>query len=116
MKNKTLTDRERLEQEVDLVLDHCKSLLFSKAKEYANDTDRLANFRQPTSMMKTNQAKVCLMYDMKHIASIVKIAEDIDKGIYPSEEMLLEKVGDYVNYGLLFYANVLEAMANEETE
>ena len=90
------------------VIDHCWNLLFSKSKEYANDVDMLANFKQPTSLFKTNQAKICLMYDSKHIASMAKMAEDVDKGIYPSKELLMEKVGDYINYGLLFYGNMLE--------
>lgn len=92
------------------VLNHCWNLMFSKAKEYANDEDRLANFKQPTTMMGTNQAEVCLWYDMKHIASMSKIAKDINKGDLPSKELLLEKVTDYINYGLLFYANVLEIL------
>lgn len=95
------------------VIDHCWKLMFDKSKEYASDTDRLANFKQPTSLLETNPAKVCLMYDMKHIASIVKMANDVDKGVLPTKELLLEKVGDYINYGLLFYANMLE-MINEK--
>lgn len=87
---------------------HCRELLVGKAGEYAGNQDRLANFKQPTTMMKTNQARVCLWYAMKHIASIAKIAEDIDNGQLPSDELLLEKVGDYINYGFLFYANVKE--------
>lgn len=92
------------------VIAHCWDLLFSKSKEYANDIDRLANFKQPTSLLHTNQARVCLFYDSKHIASMAKMAEDADKGIYPTKELLMEKVGDYINYGLLFYANMLELM------
>lgn len=95
------------------LIKHCWDLLFSKSKEYANDDDRLANFKQPTSLFKTNPAKICLMYDSKHIASMVKMAEDIDKGIYPTHELLKEKVGDYINYGLLFYGNMLELMGKK---
>ena len=98
------------------VIDHCWNLLFSKSKEYANDVDRLANFKQPTSLFKTNQAKICLMYDSKHIASMVKMAEDVDKGVYPTKELLMEKVGDYINYGLLFYGNMLELMKKRDKD
>ena len=97
---------QEFEQLSKELLDRCWELLFSKSKEYANNEDRLANFKQPTSLFHTNQAKVCLFYDSKHIASMVKMAEDIDKGILPSKELLAEKVGDYINYGLLFYANI----------
>lgn len=101
-------NRISFEENSKYVLNHCWNLLFGKAKEYANDEDRLANFKQPCSMMNSNPAEVCLWYDMKHIASISKIAKDINNGILPSREILLEKVGDYLNYGLLFYANVIE--------
>ena len=96
------------------LMDRCWELLFSKSKEYANDNDRLANFKQPTSLFRTNQAKVCLFYDSKHIASMAKMAEDADKGVLPSKELLAEKVGDYINYGLLFYANMLELIKKQE--
>lgn len=92
------------------LLNHCWDLLFSKSKEYASDTDRLQNFKQPTSLFETNQAKICLLYDSKHIGSMAKIADDADWGIYPTKELLMEKVGDYINYGLLFYACMLELM------
>ena len=104
---------EDFERHSKEVIEHCWNLLFSKGKEYASNEDRLANFKQPTSLLKTNQAKICLMYDTKHIASMVKMAEDVDKGIMPSRELLLEKVGDYINYGLLFYANMLELMKDK---
>ena len=106
------TTSQDFEQYYTQVEAHCRELLLGKAAEYANNDDRLANFKQPTSMMKTNQAKVCLWYAMKHIASIAKIVDDIDKGIYPSDEMLMEKVGDYINYGFLLYANVKEIKEN----
>ena len=107
-------NQEQFEEYSKQVLDHCWEVMFNKSKEYAEDEDRLANFKQPTTLFKTNQAMVCLMYDTKHISSMVKMAQDIDKGIMPSRELLLEKVGDYVNYGLLFYANMLEIMLKDE--
>jgi len=96
------------------VMNYCWKLLFDKSKEYASDEDVLANFKQPTSLLETNPVKVCLMYDMKHIASMAKMANDVDKGILPTKELLLEKVGDYINYGLLFYSNMLEMIEEEK--
>ena len=98
------------------LLDHCMKLMFSKSQEYSNDEDRLANFKQPTTLFNTNQAKICLMYDSKHIASMAKIADEVDKGIFPSKAILTEKVGDYINYGLLFYANMLELIEQQEVK
>lgn len=112
-KNTTSEDFALQYQELE---QHCRELLLGKAGEYAHDTDRMANFKQPTTMMKTNQARVCLWYAMKHIASIAKIAEDIDNGIYPSDKLLIEKIGDYINYGYLFYSNVKEITRNRKQE
>lgn len=98
------------------LIDHCWKLLFSKAKEYASDEDRLANFKQPTTLFGVSAPEICLYYDSKHIASMVMIAQDISKGKLPTRELLMEKVGDYMNYGMLFYSTVLELIEKEEQE
>ena len=104
--------RKQFDDCCEELLKHCKELLVAKRGEYSSNEDVLANCKQPTTLFNTNQAKICLMYDSKHIASMVKMAEDVDKGIIPSKELLVEKVGDYINYGLLFYANMLEIIDN----
>lgn len=105
----------RFEQLSKELIKHCWDLTFKKGSEYASDEDRLANFRQPTSLLGINPAEVCLNYDMKHIASMVKMAKDANKGQLPTKDFLMEKVGDYINYGLLFYANMMEMMTKEYT-
>ena len=90
------------------LIDHCEELLIKKGEEYSSDNDRLMNFKQPCSLYGTNQLQTCLFYATKHFCSIIKIAEDINRGVYPSDELLLEKCGDWVNYGILTYANAIE--------
>lgn len=97
---------EDFKQYSDTLFAHCQELLSSKVAEYASDEDRLQNFYQPTSLFNTNPACICLYYDAKHISSLVKIAQDIDKGIFPTEKLLLEKCSDYINYGVLFFTIV----------
>ncbi len=99
------TDFEKICKEL---LDKSNSTLFNKSHEYATDEDRLANFRQPTKMMGVSQAEVCLMYQMKHISSIAKIAKESSRGVLPTKELLQEKCQDMLNYTLLFYANMME--------
>lgn len=89
-------------------------VLFSKRAEYANDNDCLENFKQPTTLMGANPAEVCIWYDTKHFASLVKMAKDANQGKLPSIELLQEKVGDYLSYGLLYYACMVEMMAEQE--
>lgn len=98
------------------LLDKSAGTLFNKSKEYASDEDRLANFRQPTTMMNMSQAEVCLMYQMKHIASVSKIARETSQGILPSKELLQEKCQDMLNYTLLFYANVMDMIEQKAQE
>lgn len=96
------------------LLGYCWNLLFTKASEYANDDDRLANFKQITSMMQTNPAQVAFWYDLKHIASLAKIVQEIDQGKIPTREYLLEKMGDYLNYGMLIYAAIIELIEEND--
>lgn len=97
------------------LIGHCQSTLMYKAGEYATD-DRLYNFKQPVSLMNSNPAQVCLWYQMKHIASIAKIAEEINQGKLPSKALLEEKCGDMLNYTILFYACVTEMSEGQDEE
>ena len=103
---------EKLSREL---LDKAEATLFKKAGEYASNDDRLANFRQPTSMLNISPAEVCLMYQMKHIGSVAKIAKESSQGILPSKELLQEKCQDMLNYTLLFYATVTEMIEAQES-
>lgn len=95
------------------MLEQCWKVLHSKSDEYSTAEDKLANFKQPCTMMQSNPAETCLWYDMKHVASLVKMAKDVNKGKLPTQAMLMEKVGDYINYGLLFYGIVMELITEE---
>lgn len=97
------------------LLQQCEKTMFNKSKEYATE-DRLYNFRQPTSMLKVSAAEVCLFYQMKHIASISKIAKEVTAGKLPTREMLREKCQDMINYTLLFHALVEEEIEKRENK
>lgn len=104
------------EQHYNKLKDRIDNLMVHKAGEYADDTDRLANFKQTTSLLNTNELKVAVSYWLKHVGSIVKIADDIDKGVYPTPELLEEKCGDLVAYAYLMYACGLEIIEKHEKE
>ena len=109
-------DAKKFEKLCKALLDESQNTLFWKSQEYATSDDRLANFRQPSSMMKCSPAEVCLMYQMKHIASIAKIAKESSSGILPERELLMEKCKDTINYTLLFYAAVIEMIEATEKD
>jgi hypothetical protein len=103
-------NNERFTQLFDEQVERCSNLLVKKNAEYSQGGDRLSNFRQPSSLMKMHPAEVAFCYDAKHIASIQKIVHDISNGIVPTEEMWHEKITDYLNYGFLLNACVMEAI------
>lgn len=107
------TEFERLCREL---LDQAEKTLFNKSQEYASDEDRLANFRQPTTMLGISPAEVCLMYQMKHIASISKIAKESSQGILPTKELLAEKCQDVLNYTLIFYTIMNELIDQAQSK
>lgn len=109
-------DSQKFNQLIEQQLNYCKELLSSKNDEYAKKTDRLSNFRQPSSLLGMCPAEVAFCYDTKHIASIQKIVHEISQGKFPTKELWREKITDYINYGLLMNACVMEALDKEEEQ
>ena len=107
---------EKFEELCRELLAKSEETLFKKSKEYASDEDRLANFRQPTKMMDMSTAEVCLMYQMKHISSIAKIAKESSRGILPAKELLQEKCQDMLNYTLIFYTTMCELLEQSKQD
>lgn len=89
------------------------SVLIRKRAEYADtedDGDRLKNFKKATSTFGTNPLMICLYYASKHWESLEDIAENIDRGIYPTQELLDEKFQDMSAYMVLGYACAIEEL------
>lgn len=107
-------DSERFNQLFQDQVKACEGLLVKKNAEYAKKDDRLSNFRQTSSLMNMHPAEVAFCYDAKHIASIQKIVHDLSNGIVPTEEMWREKITDYLNYGFILNACVMEAIDKSE--
>lgn len=105
-----IMNNERFTQLFEEQVERCSNLLVKKNAEYSQGGDRLSNFRQPSSLMRMHPAEVAFCYDAKHIASIQKIVHDLSNGIVPTEEMWQEKITDYLNYGFLLNACVMEAI------
>jgi hypothetical protein len=72
--------------------------------------DKLENFKQAGAMKGETPERALWGMWVKHITSIRKIVEDLDKGIVPTLKLLSEKLGDNINYSLL-----LEGLIRERT-
>jgi len=79
-----------------------KSVLISKAKEYASDDSRFYNFEEAGRMKGETAEKALYGMQAKHLVSVKKIIDDIENNNkYPSIELLNEKIGDSINYFIL---------------
>lgn len=95
---------EILERRIELI----RSVLKSKAKEYAI-TDRLHNFNRAARMLEIPRQKALAGMMSKHWVSILDILDNFGKGEPPAIGMIEEKIGDAINYLIL-----LEAMLKED--
>ena len=101
---------------VEIVEDRCtkiKLILANKAKEYAVGDDRLYNFKRAAEIARCTPIQALYGMMLKHVVSSIDIIENADKGILPSEALLEEKFGDFVNYLILGEAVIKELLDEE---
>lgn len=102
-------------QEFDRILerqlDHTRSVLASKAEEYADggdedrDEDRLHNFRVAAALMGCNNRQALAGMLSKHIVSIFDLIREEDCA---DQAVWDEKIGDAINYLVLLQAVVAD--------
>ena len=103
---------EQFEEVINNRIETCKSVLCSKAEEYATD-DRLHNFKIAGELQKCTPVKALGGMMAKHTVSVYDLIEDYEQGKTISQEMWAEKIGDSINYLLLLTA-LLEEDKNFE--
>ena len=85
---------------------HQKETLSVKSKEYAQNDDRLHNFKEGAKLALTTPGVYLWMLATKHL----ECARNLAYGLLPNEkELVREKLGDARNYLLL-----LEALLDEQ--
>lgn len=94
---------EQFENIINNRIETCKSVLCSKAEEYATD-DRLHNFKIAGELQKCTPVKALGGMMSKHTVSVYDLIEDYEQGKAISKEMWDEKIGDSINYLLLLTA------------
>lgn len=100
------------------ILAHSADLLLSKGQEYANDADRLGNFRRIGSTSGQSPEEVALTLLAKHIDSISQgVQKDVPfLWVTPEgKEGLKQRVSDALNY-ILLLAATLAARERARTE
>ncbi len=94
-------------------IETCKSVLCSKAEEYATD-DRLHNFKVAGKLQKCTAVKALGGMMAKHTVSVYDLIDDYEQGEAISKETWAEKIGDSINYLLLLTALLAERNIREE--
>lgn len=86
-------------------LNDCKNVLIKKATEYAEEHDRLSQFKIAAGLTNGNQRTAVAGMMVKHTQSVYELCanEDLD-----STEKWDEKITDHINYLLLLKAVVVE--------
>lgn len=91
-------------------IDRTRKVLDSKAVEYADDVDRLANFKAAAALQGTNQADALGGMMAKHTVSIYDMLATRAQE-YTSLQWE-EKITDHINYLILLRAVVQEERDN----
>lgn len=92
-----------------LVTERCDKItktLILKAKEYANGKDRLHNFNRGAEISGISRERVLHGFMLKHFISYLDLLDGIDSGNIPTNEVIDEKIGDIINYFILFEASI----------
>jgi len=89
-----------------------KTMLTSKSKEYASDSDQLHSFKAASKRLNCSPERALMGYLDKHIGCIVDMIDDIENNRFKRDKKYVsEKLTDFQNYGIL-----LEALLNERVE
>lgn len=82
-------------------IQHLKDLLLSKGVEYCRNNDRFHNFNRTAEAKRITPERALDGFLQKHITSYNDILDDLDKGIFPTEQLVTEKLDDILVYFLL---------------
>lgn len=96
---------ETFDQIFERQVKQSREILVDKAKQYANDEDRLHNFRVAAVLNGETEEQALWGMLSKHLVSVSDMVQKDD--FYPSE-VWDEKIGDSINYLILLRAQVFE--------
>jgi hypothetical protein len=84
--------------------------LVEKGKEYRRNNDPLHNFNIAARLGNTTREKALWGFALKHYVSFMDILNDVEKGNFPKEEVINEKLGDLINYLVLCEASLKDRL------
>ena len=88
----------------------CRQTLCHKADEYAEDDDRLHNFRVAAAVMGCDVKQALAGMMSKHTVSVYDLIRRAGKGAEISDALWEEKIIDHINYLILLRGLVAEGI------
>jgi hypothetical protein len=80
--------------------------MVKKGAEYSTDQNKLHNFDRAGSIAGVSRERALDGMLLKHYTSYRDMLDKLDAGQIPTDEMIDEKIGDIINYFILFEACV----------
>ena len=94
--------------------DSCRETLLKKAEEYADDTDRLHNFKIAAKLQGVTPLTALGGMMAKHTVSVYDLIRRHENGFEIKKEMWDEKIGDSINYLLLMQGLLAEVRHKDD--
>ena len=91
-------------------LEKTRLILVEKGKQYRRNQNPIHNFEIGANITGQSREKVLYGFMLKHLISFQDMINDIEQNTLPTVEHLEEKVGDIVNYMILFEASVKDKL------
>ena len=104
-------DSNEFSKVFDDIFGKSAGMLNNKAKEYATDVDRLANFKKAANLQSVTPEEALAGMMAKHTVSVNDMINKGDPKLF-SEAQWDEKILDHINYLILLKALVLENLDN----
>ncbi len=101
---------DNFNQLLEYILARARQSLSSKGHEYSTEEDKLHNFKRAAQILGVTTEQALMGMYIKHLVSVLDMIDNINKGIYPTKELLEEKNKDSINYHILLEAIIRENM------
>jgi hypothetical protein len=85
-----------------------KDTLLVKAKEYVRNDDRMHNFNVGATIKDAPREQIIDDFMLKHYISYRDMLNDINNNNLPTAAYVDEKIGDIINYLILFEMSIKE--------
>ena len=100
---------DKFQEVVEMVIKNINTVMGQKSESYARGGDKLHNFKRASRVAEVTPAQALLGMKLKHDVSILDMIDDIElRNGYATDEYMLEKFGDSINYSILLMALLID--------